>query len=298
MYVMAKYAYGQQPSDLGESDLRLGWLVGVRHLRASYAAESFWHSHRETQIMYCIKGEFGYEFADGTTETLTAGQYIVIPSHLRHRHVQAIDPAGHRVEMLAKVPRSKGEYAAFPPSVAKSIAASLLREPCRARTASRDLDAVFRRLDGLAERGARALSQEELALARTLASLAFQTCASDGSDAARNAKPEARLMDEATAWLKEHFSENVRMPALVEYMGYSRSRLFDLFREHTGLSPADFLSRHRVKMARKMLSQTSRKISDIAKACGFSSAQYFNSAFRRQTGLTPTEWRMKSQSQR
>ena len=102
---MAKYAYGQQPSDLGEKDLSLGWLSGVRHLRMNAAGESFWHSHREMQLLYCIKGEFGYEFGDGSAETLTAGHWIVIPARLKHRHVQAIDPAGHRVEMLAKVPR-------------------------------------------------------------------------------------------------------------------------------------------------------------------------------------------------
>jgi len=291
---MAKYAYGQQPSDLGEKELSLGWLVGVRHLRMTSAGESFWHSHREMQLLYCIKGEFGYEFEDGSAETLTAGHYIVIPAHLRHRHMQAIDPAGHRVEMLAKVPRSKGEFAAFPPAVAKSLVASLLREPCKARAASRELDVVFRRLDELAERGAKNLSPEELALARTLASLAFQACAGADDASARRAKPEARLMDEATAWLKEHFAEDVRMDSLVEYMGYSRSRLFDLFREHTGLSPADYLARYRVKVARRMLAQTDRKIADVAKSCGFSSAQYFNTAFRRQTGLTPSVWRAKS----
>ncbi len=291
---MAKYAYGQQPSDLGERDLSLGWLVGVRHLRMTSAGESFWHSHREMQLLYCIKGEFGYEFENGGAETLTAGHYIVIPAHLRHRHMQAIDPAGHRVEMLAKVPRVKGEYAAFPPAVAKSLVASLLCEPCKARAASRELDVIFRWLDELAGRGAKDLSAEELALARTLASLAFQACAGADDASARRAKPEARLMDEATAWLKEHFAENVRMDSLVDYMGYSRSRLFDLFREHTGLSPADYLARHRIKVARKMLSQTDRKVADIAKACGFSTAQYFNTAFRRQTGTTPSAWRAKS----
>ena len=295
---MAKYAYGQQPSDLGEKDLSLGWLSGVRHLRMNAAGESFWHSHREMQLLYCIKGEFGYEFGDGSAETLTAGHWIVIPARLKHRHVQAIDPAGHRVEMLAKVPRSKGAYATFPPAVAKSLVASLLREPCRACAASRELDAVFRRLDDLAERGAKDLSPEELALARTLASLAFQSCAGADDAVARRAKPEARLMDEATAWLKGHFAENVRMKSLVEYMGYSRSRLFDLFREHTGLSPADYLARYRIKVARRMLAQTDRKVSDVAKACGFASAQSFNPAFRRQTGLTPSGWRKKSCSTR
>ena len=100
-------------------------------------------------------------------------------------------------------------------------------------------------------------------------------------------------MDEAVAWLEHHFAENVRMDRLVAYMGYSRSRLFDLFRKHTGLSPADYLARYRIRTARKMLETTDRKVSDVARACGFSTPQYFNAAFRRLTGLAPSEWRAR-----
>jgi len=207
--------------------------------------------------------------------------------------VQAIDPAGHRVELLVAPSRAKGEHSALPPGVAKSLAAGLLAIACRARAASRGLDAVFRRLDALAARGAKDLSKCELALARTLASLAFLLCSGADDAGAGRTRPEARIMDEATVWLKEHFSESVRMDALVEYMGYSRSRLFELFRAHTGLSPADYLARHRIKAARRLLAQTDRKVADIASACGFASAQYFNAAFRRHTGLTPSAWRAR-----
>lgn len=291
---MAKYAYGQQPSDLDDRALGLGWLKGVRHLMMSSAGESFWHSHREIQLLYCFRGEFGYEFADGNGETLTAGHYIVIPAHLRHRHTQAIDPAGHRIELLIKPSAGKGEFSPFPASVVKSLAASILQKACTVQPVSREVDALFRKLDSLAERGASSLSPEEMALARTLASLSLQACAEIDGKTAQTAKPQARLMEEATAWLKANFSKSVRMDKLVKYMGYSRSRLFDLFRAHTGLTPADYLARYRIKTARKILAQTNRKVSDVAKSCGFSSAQYFNSVFRRQTGLTPSAWRAKS----
>ena len=287
---MGEYAYGQQPPDIGAADFGLGWLAGVRHLRMSAAGESFWHAHREIQLLYCIKGEFGYVFESGPSEILTAGHYIVIPAGLRHRHVQAIDPAGHRIELLVQPPRGKSDYGTIPPAVAAKLVDTLLRTPCAAQNASRDLDKAFRRLDALAACGARALSPADLALARTLASLALQLCAEPPQETVPK-RADGRLMDEAVAWLERHFGENVRMERLVAYMGYSRSRLFDLFRKHTGLSPADYLARYRIRAARKLLETTNRKVSDIARACGFATPQYFNAAFRRQTGQTPTAWR-------
>ncbi|MBQ2345766.1 MAG: helix-turn-helix domain-containing protein [Kiritimatiellae bacterium] len=292
---MGEYAYGQTPPDIGERALSLSWLAGARHLKAPSAGESFWHAHGEAQLMYCFKGEFGYEFEGRASAVLTAGHYIVIPARLRHRHLQAIDPAGHRIELLVRPPRREAAFSLFPRSVAKSLLGSLLAKACRPVQASRDLARAFLRLDALAERGEKSLSPEELALARTLASLAFHICAGEDADV-HGEKPGVRLMDEATSWLERHFAENVRMDALVAYMGYSRSRLFDLFRRHTGLSPADYLARYRIRMARRMLERTDRKVTEISRACGFSSAQYFNSAFRRQTGLTPSAWREKSRA--
>jgi AraC-like DNA-binding protein len=290
---MRKYAYGQQPADIGDRAFGMGWLAGVRHLKMSSASGSFWHVHKEIQFLYCIKGEFGYEFESHEPSVLTAGHYIVIPPGLRHRHVQAIDPAGHRVELFVRSAGGKGPYSPFPPSVAKSLAAALLRAPCRPIAVSRDLGKAFLALDSLAARGERALAPAELALARTLAALAFQRCAEPGRDTAPK-RQDGRLMDEAVTWLERHAGEPVRMDRLVDYMGYSRSRLFDLFRKHTGLSPADYLARFRIRMARGLLASTDRKVSDIARACGFAGPQYFNAAFRRQTGDTPSGWRKRS----
>ena len=290
---MAEYAYGQTPPDIGEKAFSLAWLAGARHLKAPSAGESFWHAHGEVQLLFCFKGEFEYEFEGRPGAVLTAGHYIVIPARLKHRHMQAIDPAGHRIELLMRPPRAGADYSLFPHSVARALLSSLLEKSCRPVQASRDLVRIFLRLDALAELGEGSLSPRQLALARTLAALVLQACA--GNDAeVHGAKPETRLMDEATAWLERHFAEDVKMDGLVAYMGYSRSRLFDLFRRHTGLSPADYLARYRIRMARAMLEKTDRKISDISRECGFSSAQYFNAAFRRQTGLTPSAWRERS----
>ena len=81
---------------------------------------------------------------------------------------------------------------------------------------------------------------------------------------------------------------------LVAHIGYSRTQVFTLFRENTGLTPADFLTRLRVKKACSLLETTALPACRIARECGFSSASAFNAVFRRQTGTTPLAWRGKS----
>lgn len=289
---MAKYAYGQQPSDLRDGELGLGWLAGVRHLKSLSATGSFWHTHEQIQLLYCIRGEFGYEFRDHPPVVLTAGHFIVIPPQMEHRHLQAIDPAGHRVEMLisTRVPR-KTAFGLFSPTQGAQFISGLSQRTCTPVPCSHELSSLFLELDELAARESH--SANDLALARTLSCLILQRCSrpSRVSQEPQGGQGETRLMDEAVDWLKAHYAERVRLNRLVSYMGYSRSRLFELFRRHTGLTPADWLMRYRIKAARKRLETTKDPVAQVAADCGFSSAQYFNDVFRRQTGTTPSAWR-------
>ena len=284
--------YGQQPFDLDGRHLRLGWLRGVRHLKSLSATGSFWHTHDEIQFLYCIKGEFGYEFEDRASVVLSAGHFIVIPAGVPHRHVQAIDPAGHRVELLLARPHSKRtKLAGLTPRVYRDLLAQLLTRRCRPLPVSRELAGLFTELDGYAARGANDLSETDCAVARTIATLILLRAA----DRKRTpvARGSTRLMSEAVAWLAAHAAEPVRIDRLIAYMGYSKSRFFTLFKEHTGLTPSDWLARHRIRLAQEKLRATGLPVAQIAAETGFASPQYFVASFRRHTGFTPSQWRTR-----
>ena len=174
---MAKYAYGQQPSDLRDAELGLGWLAGVRHLKSLSATGSFWHAHDEIQLLYCIRGEFSYEFRDRPPAVLAAGHFIVIPAGMEHRHQQAIDPAGHRVELLVRgAPPRRSAFGLFPSAFGRRLVAGLLRRICAPVPCSRELASLFRELDALAAQGRKARTADTLPLARSLACLILQRC--------------------------------------------------------------------------------------------------------------------------
>jgi AraC-like DNA-binding protein len=95
----------------------------------------------------------------------------------------------------------------------------------------------------------------------------------------------------AVAYLRRHLSEPVGMDDLVRHVGFSRARMFDLFKAQTGLTPNDYLQRQRVEKAQEQLRQTDRSVTEIALATGFSSGQYFSTVFARYTGVSPTDFR-------
>ena len=95
----------------------------------------------------------------------------------------------------------------------------------------------------------------------------------------------------AIAYLRRHLSEPVRMDDLVRHVGFSRARMFDLFKAQTGLTPNDYLQRLRVEAAQVQLRQTDFSVTQIALGNGFSSGQYFSTVFARYTGVSPTGFR-------
>ena len=64
-----------------------------------------------------------------------------------------------------------------------------------------------------------------------------------------------------------------------------------MFRAATGLTPHQYLLRVRVKQAQALLKDRSKRLIDVALACGFSSDAHFSRIFRQVVGATPSEYR-------
>jgi AraC family transcriptional regulator len=63
------------------------------------------------------------------------------------------------------------------------------------------------------------------------------------------------------------------------------------FKETTGLAPHQWLMRKRIDHARRLLTQTSMELSEIALTCGFSDQSHFSRVFTRQEKRSPGKWR-------
>ena len=104
----------------------------------------------------------------------------------------------------------------------------------------------------------------------------------------------ARLDDRvrrATELLAEDLRQPFSLPTLAGRCGLSVSRLAHLFKAQTGLSPQNFSERRRMERASQLLRFTNLSVGEIATEVGFESAFYFTRRFRRQTGLSPSQFR-------
>lgn len=96
-------------------------------------------------------------------------------------------------------------------------------------------------------------------------------------------------------FIHEHYSEQLTVKEIAAAASISERLCFYIFKNCLHTTPAEYITRYRLQAACQMLRQTLDSITNIAFACGFGSSSYFCTCFRRETGLSPLEYRAQAQ---
>jgi len=96
---------------------------------------------------------------------------------------------------------------------------------------------------------------------------------------------------EAVRFIHAHAGRMITVNDVARQMTMSRRQLERRFRTALGRSILDEILRNRLDRARQLLLETELTLPQIATACGFSSASYFNVVFSKAVGNTPGAFR-------
>lgn len=99
------------------------------------------------------------------------------------------------------------------------------------------------------------------------------------------------LVGHALALLHDRPSDKWTLERLAKEIGTSRSALADRFTHLVGLPPMRYLTRWRMQLAARMLSDGAAKVSSVALDVGYESEAAFSRAFKKTVGSSPATWR-------
>ncbi len=100
-----------------------------------------------------------------------------------------------------------------------------------------------------------------------------------------------QLYSDVLDYVSWHVQENLRIPEIAAHFGYNEKYFTTFFKKYAGISLKQHLLQSKMEFAKSSLSETTWPISQIAYSLGFSDAHNFSKAFRRITGLSPSEYR-------
>ncbi|HAW2529127.1 TPA: helix-turn-helix domain-containing protein [Escherichia coli] len=87
--------------------------------------------------------------------------------------------------------------------------------------------------------------------------------------------------------------KKVDIDSLVEYSGYSRRYLQQLFSQYVGIPLGTYIQRRRIIRAAVLLRKTSLSIVMVSEKLCFDSQQTFTREFKKHTGYTPRQYRIQ-----
>lgn len=93
--------------------------------------------------------------------------------------------------------------------------------------------------------------------------------------------------------LSDLSNPNLKVAAIAEEIGISRSVLFRAFNAQYGVPPMQYIVDKRMQLAQQLICEGMR-IKDVACAVGYENQLYFSTMFKKTTGISPTEFRDKN----
>lgn len=99
------------------------------------------------------------------------------------------------------------------------------------------------------------------------------------------------LISSAIAIMEEEYTYLYGIEELADKLETSKHHLIRLFTKSVGYSPLKYLTSIKLKNAKKQLIHTNLPLELIAISCGFSSGNYFSKVFKKEFGLSPTQYR-------
>jgi len=97
----------------------------------------------------------------------------------------------------------------------------------------------------------------------------------------------------ALLFIRENAHRPVQVDDAARAAHVSRRTLENRFRSLLQVSIHDTIRRERILRACRLLKETDMLIEVLSEACGYSTRERFNQAFRQETGTTPSEYRLK-----
>ena len=286
------------PVSLGRHDIALSGrelccgMIDYLATNTSFSADPLnWHKHPGLELLFMIRGASGYHFEQGEEIELAGGHFMVIPPGTAHRGVRDIREPSTVCAIILDSRRTgekngvftTGEQAWMRSAFSAGIPLSRPMTPAMRQTARRLHESMVRHGQHSGEDHA-LLADLRLHVASLILHAAREILQHE------HVSP-IKVVERSKSYFVTRYAEPVTIDAVAEHVRCGRTRLYQAFKQETGMTPVDWLQRHRVGKAVELLQTTDRTLMDIASAVGLTSAAYLCHVIKRYTGHTPGEHR-------
>ncbi|MCV4232857.1 response regulator transcription factor [Virgibacillus sp. LDC1] len=92
-------------------------------------------------------------------------------------------------------------------------------------------------------------------------------------------------------YIQDHYADPITLTGVARQFHFNASYLSSYFAAYNGEGFSEYLNKIRLEKAMELLMTTEHTISDISASVGYSDQSYFTKVFKKQTGISPSQFR-------
>ena len=241
------------------------------------------HVHRTYELYYMINGEREY-FIEDRFFTVREGDLVLIPKKVMHR----TSGTGGLRFLLHFTDAFLEKY--FTDATLKPM---LQDVPFIFRPDSADTDHILYILNTMLSEYNRAMKdqtpQSEQLLSGYLYQLLFTMAYANNTYAPQNTSDNR--ITQIIQYISENYNHINDIEQIAEHFFISKYHLCRYFQKNLGISLVSYLNTIKIKEACKLIKSGCTSMTQVAIQCGFNSSSYFCKVFKKEKGISPSEYK-------
>ena len=105
---------------------------------------------------------------------------------------------------------------------------------------------------------------------------------------------DIRRMQSVAEYVMAHYVHNITLDDIAAHIGMNRSAFCTFFKRNKGMTFSQFVTLYRLETACGLLKTSHKQVSEICFAVGFNDLPHFNRVFKKEYGITPSQFRANS----
>ena len=110
----------------------------------------------------------------------------------------------------------------------------------------------------------------------------------------RREKQSETAVTQAKNYIQEHYGFDISLDDVSREVNISPYYFSKLFKEESGENFIEYLTRTRIEKAKELLREGNLSIKEISSLVGYADPNYFSRLFKKQTEMTPREYRERN----
>ena len=104
---------------------------------------------------------------------------------------------------------------------------------------------------------------------------------------------DIRRIRQVATYVMAHYPHPISLDDISAHLGMNRSAFCSFFKRHKGITFSRFVTQYRLSMACELLRDRQKQVSEICFAVGFNDRPHFNRMFRKEFGMSPSQFRSR-----